>query len=288
VTANQLRALAFGLSDVGKKRERNEDNYLICPDLSLFVVADGMGGHAGGEMASSLTVKAAAQIVQDHRDILDPNAVYDDVLESSPVAKLLSDALRGACHEVYDRSQRDSSLHGMGTTATALVLHNQSAFIAHVGDSRAYLIRHDQILQLSEDHSLVNEQLKAGLITSEQARNSRFRNIITRSIGFENDVDVDMIALEVRPRDTFLLCTDGLTTLLADQEIRDILTENYLHDVPQLLIDLANHRGGDDNITVIAVYVVSDEELNNPNFNEKRIRLAAGHDRTTTLTIASE
>jgi serine/threonine protein phosphatase PrpC len=176
----------------------------------------------------------------------------------------------------------------MGTTATALVLHNQSAFIAHVGDSRAYLIRHDQILQLSEDHSLVNEQLKAGLITSEQARNSRFRNIITRSIGFENDVDVDMIALEVRPRDTFLLCTDGLTTLLADQEIRDILTENYLHDVPQLLIDLANHRGGDDNITVIAVYVVSDEELNNPNFNEKRIRLAAGHDRTTTLTIASE
>lgn len=286
--ANQSHALAFGLSDVGRKRERNEDNYLIEPELGLYLVADGMGGHAGGEMASMLTVKTALQIIDEHKSVLDPTATYEEPLESSPVAKLLSDSLRGACHEVYRRSQQDSNLHGMGTTATALLLHGKNAFIAHVGDSRAYLIRHDQILQLSEDHSLVNEQLKAGLLTAEQARSSRFRNIITRSIGFESDVDVDMIALEVKPRDVFLLCTDGLTTLVADQEIRDIVSENYIHDAPQILIDIANHRGGDDNITVIAAYICDEAELTDPNFNPNRVSLAKDQERTTTITLSTE
>ncbi len=287
MTTNELRALAFGSSDVGKKRERNEDNYLIQKSLNLFLVADGMGGHAGGQTASKVTVDTINQIIQTHQAILEPSTSYDlENLEKSPIAKLLSDALRGACHEVHQQSHSNANLHGMGTTATALLLHNEHAFVAHVGDSRAYLIRNNQIIQLSEDHSLVNEQLKAGLITAEQARSSRFRNIITRSVGFEDDVDVDMIALKAWPQDTFLLCTDGLTTLVADQEIHSILSENYLHEVPQLLVDLANHRGGDDNTTIVLVYIYDD--LGSDITNVENIRLTNNTDRTTTLTIHNE
>ncbi len=287
MTTNELRALAFGFSHVGKKRGRNEDNYLIQQSLNLFLVADGMGGHAGGQTASKVTADTIKQIIQTHKAILEPDTSYDlENLEKSPIAKLLSDALRGACHEVHQQSQANASLHGMGTTATALLLHKEHAFIAHVGDSRAYLIRNNQIMQLSEDHSLVNEQLKAGILTPEQARSSRFRNIITRSVGFENDVDVDMIALKIWPQDTFLLCTDGLTTLVADQEIHSILSENYLHEVPQLLVDLANLRGGDDNITIVLVYIY--DELNSEMTNVENIRLSNNTDRTTTLTIYND
>jgi PPM family protein phosphatase len=284
VTTNELRALSFGFSDVGKKRDKNEDNYLMQQSLNLFLVADGMGGHAGGQTASKVTVNTVQQIIETHQEILKPGTAYDlENLEKSPIAKLLSDALRGACREVHEQSQANANLNGMGTTATALLLHNKHAFIGHVGDSRAYLIRNDQIMQLSEDHSLVNEQLKAGLITVEQARSSRFRNIITRSVGFEDDVDVDMIALKTWPQDIFLLCTDGLTTLVADQEIHSILSENYLHEVPKLLVDLANHRGGDDNTTIVLVYIY--DALSSDVTNAENIRLNNNSDRTTTLTI---
>lgn len=287
MTTNQLRALAFGFSDVGKKRVRNEDNYLIIPDLRLYLVADGMGGHAGGQTASKVAVQTIAQIINANQAVLDSGTIYDiEQLETSPVAKLLSDSLRGACHEVHDQSQNNTKLQGMGTTVTGLLLHNNFAFVGHVGDSRAYLVRNNQILQLSEDHSLVNEQLKAGLISEVQAKNSRFRNIITRSIGYEDDVDVDMIALQMRPNDVFVLCTDGLTTLVADQEIHNVIADSYLHEAPALLVDLANHRGGDDNSTIILVYICNDEEIDN--LNPKKIRLDNNTDRTTTLTMAKD
>ena len=133
------------------------------------------------------------------------------------------------------------------------------AFFAHVGDSRAYLIRDGHIEQLSEDHSLVNEQLKAGLITAEQARLSRFKNIITRSVGFEEDVEVDTMVVPTREGDLYVLCSDGLANLATEDEIRDVIYDNFLRDAPRRLIDLANDRGGDDNITVIVVYVNGEE-----------------------------
>src|SRR5688572_13287892 len=259
VTSAGLSLVAYGQSDVGKKRARNEDHYCVMQAERLFVVADGVGGHAGGETASRIAVTTIASVIKNHAQVLLGANDYEGDLEESPVAKLLSDALRNACHEVFQEGSMNAALHGMGTTATGLLFHRQDAFIAHVGDSRAYLIRDGRLLQLSEDHSLVNEQLKAGLITSEQAQSSRFRNIITRSIGFEDDVDVDMIALRVFPEDTFLLCTDGLTCLVADQEILNILTHNYLDESVQLLIGLANKRGGDDNITIVIVHVLSSE-----------------------------
>src|SRR5262249_33508752 len=127
------------------------------------------------------------------------------------------------------------------------------AFFAHVGDSRAYLIRGDLIQQISEDHSLVNEQIKAGMITPEEAKHSRYKNIITRSVGFEEEVQVDVMGLVAEPGDLFVLCSDGLANMLEDEEIRDVVLNSEFEDVPQKLVDLANERGGDDNITVVVV-----------------------------------
>jgi len=255
VSLPAISLVSYAQSDVGKKRARNEDCYGAFPAEQLYVVADGMGGHAGGEIASRIAVAAINSVIQNNREILLSKDEHDKDLESSPVAQLLSDAVRGACHEVHHEASVNAELHGMGTTATALLFHGREAFIGHVGDSRAYLLREGRLLQLTEDHSLVNEQLKAGLITQKEAERSRFRNIITRSIGFEDDVDVDMIALKVSADDTFVLCTDGLTGLVADEEILAILNDNDLDEVSQILIDLANKRGGDDNITVMIVKV---------------------------------
>ena len=256
-----LRIYSWGLTDVGMKRDHNEDSYLLAPDLNLFVVADGMGGHAGGEMASGIAVRTVDKYVREQRHIIDPDVHHEGEIQHSPVAKLLSDAVRRACNAVYGKSQEVRELQGMGTTTTAILFHDRHAFVAHVGDSRCYLMRDGRILQLSEDHSLVNEQLKAGLITEAQARQSRFKNIITRSVGFDSDVEVDMIAVETKPGDAFLMCSDGLSNLVTDPEISDSVHENLLHRAPEVLIDLANSRGGDDNITVLLTFVADADEV---------------------------
>jgi serine/threonine protein phosphatase PrpC len=255
VTSAAISLVSYAQSDVGKKRARNEDNYAVMTNEKLFIVADGMGGHAGGETASRIAVATVGAVIQNHADVLAAAKSDIDDLEASPVAQLLSDAVRGACHEIHHEASVNAALFGMGTTATALLFHEGEAFIGHVGDSRAYLMREGRLLQLTEDHSLVNEQLKAGLISQKEAQKSRFRNIITRSIGFEEDVDVDMVALKVAPDDTFILCTDGLTCLVSDEEIFQVLTSCDLDESPQILIDLANKRGGDDNITIIIVRI---------------------------------
>jgi serine/threonine protein phosphatase PrpC len=256
-----MRIFSWGCTDVGMKRDHNEDSYLIAPELNLFVVADGMGGHAGGEMASGISVRTVDKVVRNQHELVDPKTVHEGSIERSPVAKLLSDSVRAACNAVYAKSQEVRELQGMGTTTTTMVFHGGYGFIAHVGDSRCYLVRDGRILQLSEDHSLVNEQLKAGLITEAQARQSRFKNIITRSVGFDTDVEVDMIAVETKPHDVFLMCSDGLTGHVTDPEINDMINENFLHRVPEMLIDLANSRGGDDNITVVTMYVGDEDDV---------------------------
>ena len=250
-----MKVYSWGETDVGMKRDHNEDSYLVVPDLDLFLVADGMGGHAGGEMASGIAVRTVEKYVREREELIDPEREHSGAVKKSPVAKLLGDAIREACAAIYHKSIELPELRGMGTTATGLVFHQKHAFIAHVGDSRAYVIRNGVPLQLSKDHSLVNEQLEAGLITEAQARKSRFKNIITRSVGFDTDVDVDVIAVEHKLGDVFLLCSDGLTGLVTDPEIADIVCDNFLHRIPALLIDLANSRGGDDNVTVVVAYL---------------------------------
>lgn len=257
----KFRVYSWGATDVGMKRDHNEDSYLLAPDLNLFVVADGMGGHAGGEMASGISVRTVEKHVRANKQIVEPDLTHEGSIERSPVARLLSDAVRGACNAVFSKSQQVRELQGMGTTTTSILFHDKHAFVAHVGDSRAYLMRDGRILQLSEDHSLVNEQLKAGLITEAQARQSRFKNIITRSVGFDADVEVDMIAVEVKAGDAYLMCSDGLCNLVTDPEINDVVSDNFLHRVPETLIEMANSRGGDDNCTVVVAYVVDAEDV---------------------------
>src|SRR3954451_23495653 len=241
-------------SDVGMKREHNEDSFLVNEDLGLYVICDGMGGHAGGETASRLAIQTIEKELLSARlrGGQDP-FTSPAPLQDSPLAATLREAIEGACAAVFRTSRANPELAGMGTTCVSLLLNGGHALVGHVGDSRAYLVRAGEVWQLSEDHSLVNEQVRAGLLTSEEAKHSRLKNIITRSVGFEEDVLVDVIAVETQPGDRFLLCSDGLSNLIDGGEIRDALEQADLTEVPQKLIHLANARGGDDNITVVAV-----------------------------------
>jgi protein phosphatase len=253
-----VKALSAGLTDVGRKRNHNEDSFLIDEELQLFVVADGMGGHAGGGTASRLAVETIDRELRAARNSPDNPFDRETLLQDSPLPEYLRSAVEKACHEIFKAAQDDPRLAGMGTTTIALCIHGDHAIFAHVGDSRAYLVRGDLIQQISEDHSLVNEQIKAGMITPEEAKHSRYKNIITRSVGFEEEVQVDVMGIVTEPNDFFVLCSDGLANLVEDKEIRDIVHSVSLEEAPRKLIDLANERGGDDNITVIVVKTVVD------------------------------
>jgi PPM family protein phosphatase len=251
-----MKVISAGLTDVGRKRSHNEDSFLIDDELQLYVVADGMGGHAGGGTASRIAVETIDRELRRCRDSRDNPFVSTSHLQDA----LLPDALRGAvekaCQAIFNTAQEDPRLAGMGTTVISLVVRDQHVFFAHVGDSRAYLLRGDLIQQISEDHSLVNEQIKAGMITPEEAKHSRYKNIITRSVGFEEEVQVDVMGLVAEPGDIFLLCSDGLANMVEDREMHELVAATpSFEDIPKRLIELANERGGDDNITVIVVRV---------------------------------
>jgi protein phosphatase len=248
-----MNIAARGLTDVGRKRDHNEDSFLVDEDLRLFVVADGMGGHAGGGTASSLAVEKIRDEVRAARDAKPELFREPGPLAEGRLLEVLRDAVERACAAIFHAAQDDPALAGMGTTVTAALLDGISAYVAHVGDSRCYLARKGRIYQISEDHSLVNEQLKAGAITPDEARHSRFKNIITRSVGFEEEVLVDLMGLETEAGDVFVLASDGLSNLVEDHEILKIASETPLAEAPERLVALANERGGDDNVTVIVV-----------------------------------
>ena len=243
-------------TDVGMKREHNEDSFLVNEDLGLYVVCDGMGGHAGGETASRLAIQTLERELLSVRLRGSDPWTSSAPLEESPLAAALREAIEGACAAVFRTSRANPDLAGMGTTCVSLLLNGDKALLGHVGDSRAYLVRDGDVHQLTEDHSLVNEQVRAGLLSNDEAKNSRLKNIITRSVGFEEDVLVDVMGLATKAGDRFLLCSDGLSNLVENDEIGAALLELELDDVPGKLIQLANARGGDDNITVLACEVL--------------------------------
>jgi protein phosphatase len=243
--------VSAGLTDVGRKRNHNEDSYLIDEELHLFVVADGMGGHAGGGTASRIAVETIDREIRKARDSERSPFGAQTTLQDSPIPEVLRVAVEKACAAIFGAAQEDPRLAGMGTTTIALLIYDRYAFFAHVGDSRAYLMRGELIQQISEDHSLVNEQIKAGMITPEEAKHSRYKNIITRSVGFEEEVQVDVMGLVAEPGDTFLLCSDGLANMLDDQEMLETVQKAPIEEAPKKLVAFANERGGDDNITVI-------------------------------------
>jgi protein phosphatase len=250
-----LKISAHGVSDVGMRRDHNEDSFLVDLDLGLFVVADGMGGHACGEHASRLAVETIQREVRSARESKGGVFERPSGIEDSPLPDVMRHAVEAASAAIFDAAQADAELAGMGTTVTAALMDGTHAFIAHVGDSRCYLLREGKIYQVSEDHSLVNEQIKAGAISPEEARNSRFKNIITRSVGFERTVAVDLMGIELQPGDRFVVCCDGLSNLVEDPEILAIADGPSLVGAAERLVALANERGGDDNITAIIASV---------------------------------
>src|SRR6476661_9445976 len=247
-----MKLIPYALSDVGRKRDHNEDSFLVREDVGLYAVADGMGGHQAGERASRMALETLATILKRPEQAAD----RDDVLAK------LRDATQAAGAAIFDAAQSDPSLQGMGTTLTSLWFHGGRAYLAHVGDSRAYLYRDGRMQQLSDDHSWVSEQVRAGMMTEDEAKESKFRHIITRSVGFERDVLVDGAAIPVPAGDCYLICSDGLSNYIEGDELARVLTSRFYRDVPRLLVELANDRGGDDNITVVLVHVANDASKN--------------------------
>ena len=243
---------SWARTDVGLKREKNEDSYLIDSSLMLYMVADGMGGHAGGETASKMAVETVHETLQEARKRGDVFSHDSGEVEDAAIVELLDNAIREASKMIYDASTERPELQGMGTTITLSLFLGKRCYIAHVGDSRLYRYRNGQgFEQLTEDHSLVAEQVKAGFITVEEAQFSRFRNIITRSVGFESTVVADTFSFVVEEGDVFLVCSDGLTGMVTDEEIYQILSSSRLENARDRLIDMANRNGGEDNITLV-------------------------------------
>jgi PPM family protein phosphatase len=227
-----------GLSHPGRKRRRNEDAW-VC-DPPLFAVADGMGGARGGEIASRVAATALGEAV--------------DGSGASRVVALIQEANR----QVYERAREDSGAAGMGTTITVALFENGIVSIGHVGDSRAYLIRDRKVDQLTEDHSLVAELVRTGRLSPEEAETHPQRSVITRAIGTDPDVDVDVFSVEAKPGDLFLICSDGLTAMVDDAAILDVVERlrDDLDTAAKELIAAANRNGGEDNITVVFFEIV--------------------------------
>jgi len=223
-------------SDTGRRRRRNEDNYIVAPPL--FAVADGMGGAQAGEVASRL---AASALETDESDGLQGLERIDALIQE-------------ANRRIYDRASTDPSASGMGTTMTVALVEGMTVAIGHVGDSRAYLVRGDQMEQLTEDHSLVNELMKTGKLSEEEAHVHPQRSVITRAVGTDPDVDVDGFTIEAEEGDVFLLCSDGLPDMVEDEEILELVHANRddLEKAVKSLVAAANRGGGEDNITAVA------------------------------------
>jgi protein phosphatase len=252
-----MQLVHFGHTDVGLQRAHNEDAYLADPSLGLFVVCDGVGGRARGEVASSEAVdfiwewvKREEAVIQAARDNLDTNTV-------ARLCRIVRSAIQNATYMLHGLGEQNPEQKGMSTTASAVLVVGNMAVMGQVGDSRVYLARGDEVIQVTEDHTLINFQLKHGLITPEQARVSQHKNVITRAVGHKDYVEVDTNPVFVKPGDRLLLCSDGLHGYLDEVEPRQLaaLLSKPVKDAVVEAIRFANNMGGQDNITALLVEV---------------------------------
>ncbi len=284
-----MKLQAWSKTYAGRRRARNEDSFLVEVAHGLFAVADGMGGHQGGETASRLAVDAlrreiikgtaatttgntrdsdarrftAPMSTPDYADFADDvsRATQPAAVGFSPMLALLRHAVRDASREIHQAARDTEALRGMGTTLTAILCEDAGApvglvgHILHAGDSRLYRYRAATIEQLTEDHTWIAEQLRLGAITPDEAAKSRFRHVITKSIGFERFTEVDMASVPLLEGDVLLLCSDGLSNYIENDELGRIMASVAPEALPGRLVDVANERGGDDNITVVVVTI---------------------------------
>ena len=237
-----MRRQSWGISDKGLKREGNQDAFLVEDRLGLFIVADGVGGHFGGEVASALAVETVREVV-----------AHPKATDFRP-RDVLAQAYEEASHRIYDRATQEPKLNGMGTTMVLAYVRENKIYIANVGDSRAYLYRKPFLWQMTEDHSLINEQIRLGMMSEEQARKIIGKIVITRSVGFERDVFPDLLEREISSGDVYLFCSDGLSGMVPDNEICNLLNMNSIEKATSILIQKALDHGGDDNVTLITVH----------------------------------
>lgn len=234
-------------SDIGKIRENNEDTFYVSKDIKvpLYLVADGMGGHKAGEIASSMAI-----------DIIEKNFtnLKNKSIDEDKIIKLIKKSIEEANTKIYLKSIGNKQLKGMGTTITLAYILKNKIYLGHVGDSRAYLIKDEDIYQITEDHSFVNELLKSGSITKEEAKTHPKKNMITRAVGSSSIIEMDLMVKKYDKNDILILCSDGLTNMVTDSEILETLKSEYdVQKSCEILVDLANDNGGRDNITVVAI-----------------------------------
>ncbi|MEW6275778.1 MAG: Stp1/IreP family PP2C-type Ser/Thr phosphatase [Bacillota bacterium] len=231
-------------TNAGKVRQTNEDYLSVCPDLGLFAVADGMGGHQAGEIASKLALQVLERFLRSY------------LSGCADIGVVLAEGVQEANRLVYQMSTNHPGCRGMGTTLSCTVIRDRRLYLAHVGDSRIYLLQKGNIAQLTEDHSVVQEMVRNGSITEEQARQHPYRHVLTRALGVEPLVEVDTARLALQPRDMVLLCTDGLSGLLEESELCRVIYSSADPDqAVHYLVELALKRGGTDNISVVLVTV---------------------------------
>jgi serine/threonine protein phosphatase PrpC len=246
----EIQALAC--TDIGRAKPTNEDTFLVDHQHRLYIVADGMGGHAAGEVASAMAVEEVKRFIERNKAKIDHFVQTGEGRER--VQEIMEHAVRHAGQLIHQVGQSNRDKRGMGTTTSALLLTPRRGFIAHVGDSRVYLVRGEEVVQLTEDHSLINELIKRGKLRPEDAANAPYRNAVTRAVGVHADVQVDTMTFELAAGDRFLICSDGLIEYLSsDQEIADVIRKHTFNDAPRAFIELANARGGKDNITALIV-----------------------------------
>jgi serine/threonine protein phosphatase PrpC len=257
------------ITDTGRRRRRNEDAYVCEPPL--FAIADGMGGAQAGEVASRL---AAAALKESRADAGGEHRIYDLIQEAN--------------RRVYARSSTDPKTSGMGTTITVALVENGNVAFGHVGDSRAYLIRDGHMEQVTEDHSLVNELMKSGKLSREEAETHPQRSVITRALGTDPDVDADTFTIEAKAGDVFLLCSDGLTDMVGEREIQELVERNRenLDAALKALVKAANRGGGEDNITVVAFEIAEGEALTHDGDTRESVLPVEARDEEDTLTEA--
>jgi serine/threonine protein phosphatase PrpC len=254
-----VRTRSFAESDVGRRREINEDCFHRDDSLGFYVVADGVGGHSKGEVASQEAVEQLVMWVRGRRAELDALAARvkeGDHEARWDIRQLLEAGVKSACYMVFSMGELDPEKRGMSTTMSCVYVNGGSCYAAHVGDSRVYRVRGGEVLQLTEDHTLINYKVKRGLISPEEAETMSGKNVITRAVGHKDYVQVDTADLDAAPGDRFFLCTDGMHGYLeAPGEIAELIGEGALEDGVSAAVALANSRGGKDNITVVAVEI---------------------------------